>query len=116
MWKSAKDERGSVESALVLIPLLILFLIAIQISYAAHARNVERVAVQDGASKRAISGTFNDSDQFIHIESSGDGQNLDLLVASNSVGLQDLLPGFLGGVSSERRVEISGFAVVENLR
>jgi hypothetical protein len=112
----SKEERGSVESALVLIPLLILFLIGMQISLAIHARNIGRVEAQNNASVRAISGEFQDNDNFIHIESSGDNQNLDLLITRSERTFQNLLPGFLTGASSARKVGVEGIAIVENSR
>ena len=112
----ARDDRGNAESTLVLVPLLILFLIGMQISLATHSRNVERMKVQDEASVRAISGDFQESDNFIHIESSGDGQNLDLLVTHREKGIKDFIPGFLGGATSDRGVSVDGIAIVENSR
>jgi hypothetical protein len=112
----SKEERGSVESALVLIPLLILFLIGMQISLAIHARNIGRVEAQNNASVRAISGEFQENDNFIHIESSGDNQNLDLLITRSERTFQNLLPGFLTGASSTRKVGVEGIAIVENSR
>jgi hypothetical protein len=110
------DQRGSVESALVLIPLLVLFLIGMQISLAIHARNVGRIEAQNSASVRAISGDFEEGDSFIHIESSGDSQNLDLLITRREDSVQDLIPGFLGGVSAHREIGVEGLAIVENSR
>ena len=110
------DERGSVESALVLIPLLILFLIGFQISYTVHARNMESITAQDQASTRAISGKFNSKDEFIHIESSGDGQNLDLLVTRRSNLLIDFIPRVFRSSDKPRALNVSGLAIVENQR
>ena len=112
----ARDDRGSAESALVLIPLLTLFLIGMQISLATHSRNVERMNVQDEASVRAISGEFQEYDNFIQIESTGDGKNLDLLVTHREKNIKDLLPGLLSQVSSRREVSVDGIAIVENSR
>ncbi len=112
----ARDNRGNAESTLVLIPLLILFLIGMQISLATHSRNVERMNVQDEASVRAISGDFQEHDSFIQIRSSGDGQNLDLLITHREIGIQNLLPGFLSQVTSGREVSVDGIAIVENSR
>ncbi len=112
----ARDNRGNAESTLVLIPLLILFLIGMEISLATHSRNVERMQVQDEASIRAISGDFQDGDNFIHIESSGDSQNLDLLITHRTREIHDLLPGLLSGTSSGREVSVGGIAIVENSR
>lgn len=114
--KLLSNERGSVESSLVLIPLLILFLVAFQVTTAVHARNSAVMHAQDAATKRAISGEFTAEDEFIHIDSSGDGQNLDLLVTGREMELVDLLPGFLGGYSSQREIAVNGLAIVENQR
>ena len=111
-----RDERGNVESAMVLVPLLILFLIGMQLSLAIHGRNIERMHSQNEASMRAISGEFDSADEFLHIDSSGDGQNLDLLIARRQAHVQDLLPGFLGGSSADRTIDVSGIAIVENQR
>lgn len=116
VFRMLRDQRGNVESALVLIPLLLLFLVGMQISLAIHARNVGRIEAQNGASVRAISGDFEEGDSFIHIESSGDSQNLDLLVTRSERKVQDLIPGFLSGASSHREVGVEGLAVIENSR
>lgn len=111
-----RDEKGSVESALVMIPLLVLFLVAFQLTTAVHVRNSAVMYAQADATARAISGEFMENDEFIHIDSSGDGQNLDLLVTGRKMKLVDLLPGFTNGYSSDRRVEVQGLAIVENRR
>ena len=114
--KLAKSEDGNVESALVLIPLLILFLLGMQISLYSHGRNIEKIQAQDSASTRAISGNFLEGDEFLHIESSGDGQNLDLLIAQRKTRLQNLIPSLLGWNQQNRTIDVSGFAVIENQR
>lgn len=110
------SERGSAESTLVLIPLLVLFLLGFQIATAVHTRNIESASAQDEATTRAISGEFLEGDEFVHIDSSGDGQNLDLLVARHRRSVSDFLPGFLQESSKNRSVDIQGFAVIENQR
>ena len=110
------DERGSVESALVLIPLLITFLIGFQMAYVAHARNVARNEIQNQASVRAISSKFGAGDRLIHIDSSGDGQNLNLLVAEKSGSLLNFLPNLMGISANQRVVGVNGIAIVENSR
>lgn len=110
------DERGNAESSLVLIPLLVLSLVGFQLATAVHARNSMAIEAQADATSRAISGEFDGGDQFIHIDTSGDGQNLDLLVTNRRVRLVDLLPEFLSGKSSNREILLHGLAVVENQR
>lgn len=114
--KFLRSERGSAESALVLVPTVILFLIGAQIAYMAHGRNVSKLSAQDQASTRAISGDFVDGDEFLHIESSGDGQNLDLLITHNKSSLRNLIPTVVNGGSSGREIDVSGIAIVENQR
>lgn len=116
LLKAIRSDRGNVESAMVLVPLLLLFLVGTQIAAATHLRNSQRITAQDEATKRAISGEFEAGDEFIHIDSSGDGQNLDLLITHRSRSITDLIPGFLSGVSSARTFDLYGFAVVENQR
>jgi hypothetical protein len=111
-----KSDRGSIESAMVLVPLLVLFLVGMQIATAAHFRNLEKISAQDEATTRGIYGNFAPDDEFIHIDSSGDGQNLDLVVTNHSHQLSNLIPGFLSGVSGSRAIDVYGIAIVENQR
>jgi len=114
--KFLADERGSVESLLVLVPLLILFLVGLQLATTVHARNITLMDAQADATRRAISGEFMSGDQFMHIDTSGDGQSLDLLITSRRMSLVDLLPGFLSGHSSNREINLRGLAIIENQR
>ena len=109
LLRALRSERGSSESALVLIPLITLFLIAMQISVAVHARNMEKISVQSDASQRALTGDFRDGDEFIHISNSGTRGGLDLLVAHKERRLPDLL-------GNERSASVDGIAIVENQR
>jgi hypothetical protein len=104
-----------VESAMVLIPLLLIFLIGFQIASATHLRNISRVIAQDEASQRGISGEFLPTDEFIHIDSSGDGQNLDLVVTRERREVPWFLPGSLQ-ITPPGQLEVSGIATVENQR
>ncbi len=107
--KFLRCERGNVESALVLLPLMSLFLIATQINVAIHARNFEKVVVQDQASQRALTGEFEETDQFFSIYSPDPNQNLDLVVTSRD----RKLPRVFG---DEYQVQVTGIAIVENQR
>jgi hypothetical protein len=116
MMSIVNDERGSAESALVLIPLLITFLVGFQLAYVAHARNLARTDIQNQASIRAISGKQSQSDRLIHIDSSGDGQNLELLVTKKSGSLLNFLPDLPGISSSEKGLGVNGIAILESTR
>lgn len=103
------SDRGNIESSLILIPLLTVFLIATQVSVAIHTRNMTKISIQDEASKRAISGEFLISDRFLHIYSPDQDQNLDLVIMHK----RSLVPKIL---ESQREVDVSGIAIVENQR
>ena len=103
------SERGNIESSLVLIPLLTVFLIATQISVAIHTRNMTKISTQDYAGKRAISGEFLTSDSFLHIYSPDQHQNLDLVITHKRTRVPKIL-------ESQREVDVSGIAIVENQR
>jgi len=96
LLKFLRCERGNVESALVLLPLMSLFLIATQI-------------LQDQASKKALTGDFEESDQFLPIYSPDPHQNLDLVVTTR----ESNVPRIFG---DEYQVKVTGIAIVENQR
>lgn len=111
-----RDERGSVESSLVLIPLLLLFLITSQIAIAIHARDMRAIAAQDGASVAGISGNFSPDDTYIHINSPDPHQNLDLVIRHKKGALPRIVPGLTELLHREPVTDVSGIAVVENRR
>lgn len=110
------SERGSIEASLILIPLLILFLTGMQIAATSHLRNIEKMHAQNLVSVRAISGNFRDADQFIHIDSSGDRQNLDLLVTHRERGVLAFLPSLAQILGRAPSISVEGIAIVENQR
>ena len=62
----ARDD-GNVESALVLIPMLFLFLIGAQVISATNLRNADLAMAQGEAAERAISQEFNAGDEVLEI-------------------------------------------------
>lgn len=114
--ESSLSDRGSVESSMLIAPLLILFLMGMQIAVTAHSRNIEKMRAQDGASVRAISGEFLPGDQFIHIDGSGDGQNLDLIISHREANVIAFLPNLERVLGRKPRIAVDGIAVVENRR
>ena len=113
VWKS---ERGSFEASLLLLPLTLLFLIGMQLALSSHSRNMEAVFAQDDASVRAIAGEFQEGDEFIEIESSGDGQNLDLLVTRRESQLRNLIPSLSSILGRQAIISVEGVAIIENQR
>ena len=114
--KLIDEEDGNVESSLVLIPLLSLFLIAAQLTVSIHGRNMEKISAQDEASVRAISGEFKESDTYLHIDSPDPHQNLDLVISHRKKSLPSLVPGLSLLIGSDLQADVSGIAIVENQR
>lgn len=114
IWNSWKSERGSVESVLVLIPLLILFLLAIQIGVAVNFRNMDQMYAQSSASSRAISGNLYLSDQVIDLNSPDAFQKLKLLLTNKERKIPTILPsGLIPGIRGVK-TEVHGLAVMES--
>lgn len=116
LGRFVKEEEGSVESSLVLIPLLSLFLIAAQLTVVIHGRNMEKISAQDEASVRAISGEFSDSDTYLSIYSADPHHNLDLLVTHRERSLPAIFPGLSRLMGGDPKTDVSGIAIIENQR
>jgi len=113
--KGVKDERGSVESALVLIPLLILFLVTMQIGVAINFRNIDRTFAQSEASERAISGQFTSGDRVMEVNPFGTFNSLGILITRKISSIPILIP-FIGSfINRGHRSDVTGIAVIETL-
>jgi hypothetical protein len=113
--KGVRDESGSVESALVLIPLLILFLVTMQLGVAVNFRNIDRTFAQSEASERAISGQFIATDQVIEVNPFGTFNTLGILITKKVSSIPILIP-FIGSlINRGHHTEVTGIAVLENL-
>ena len=113
IFKYAKQERGSVESALVLIPLLALFLISLQIGIAINYRNMDQMYAQSDSSSRAISGEVRAGDEVIAIHSPDSFQHLQLLVSKKRRTIPLLIPGLSGILNRLHNTEVIGISVIE---
>ncbi len=108
-----KSEEGNIESAMVLIPLIFLFLCGMQLTSTVFIRNFEIVKVQSDASTRAISHQFLREDLILPIETQNKWEPQKLLVVKREREVPIILPGlskFLGGrlLSS-----VKGVAIIE---
>ena len=101
---------------MVLIPLIVLFLIAFQLTIAIHGRNTAKISAQDAASTRAITGEFLESDTFLQIYSPDSNQNLELLVSHEERSLPSLIPGLSRIIGSNLGVKVNGIAIIEKKR
>jgi len=113
--KGVQSESGSVESALVLIPLLILFLITMQIGIAINFRNLDRAFAQSEASERAISGQYLSTDQLIEINPLGLFNTFGLLLSKKESNIPTFIPYFGNLFNRAHHTDVTGIAVIEDL-
>jgi hypothetical protein len=104
-------EDGNVESALVIIPVLVLFLIGAQVIAATNLRNADLAMAQGDAASRAISQEFNADDEIIEI--GGRIQKIRVLVTHRSHTVPQLLPGLIELMGGTPVTDVIGIAVVE---
>ena len=109
------DERGSVESAMVIIPLLILFLLSAQLIVATNMRTLDMAMTQSQASQRAISGVLYTNDEVIELKSPDAFEKIRILVTHKSRAIPQLLPNLIAMINRNPRIDVSGIAVMENL-
>ena len=108
-----KDEKGSAESAMVLIPVVFLFLSSMQLVTTIFFRNAELGNVQSQASTRAISGEVENGDTFIAISSPDRFQDLKLLIVKKHRDIPTLVPGIRNFLGHSLESNVTGIAVVE---
>jgi hypothetical protein len=107
----AAREDGNVESALVIIPLLVLFLTGAQVIAATNLRNADLAMAQGEAAARAISQEFKPDDEIIEI--GGRVQKIRVLVTHRSHTVPQLLPGLIELMGGSPVTDVVGVAVVE---
>ena len=108
---SLRTERGSIESALVVIPLMTLFLISFQLVLSISSRNIESSYAQSEATNHSITGRFEQGDVIIDLNSPDAFNQLRAVVTKHNRALPNLVP-HLG--SQEHVVEVHGFSILEN--
>jgi hypothetical protein len=111
-----RDERGNVESSLVLIPLLFLFLVGIQLILAIGMRDADSLKASDQASTRAISGNFSQMDKEEKLLSPDRFSNLSLLITTQSRKIPQLVPGLAALLGRDLETDARGIAIIENTR
>lgn len=111
-----KDERGNIESALVLIPLIFLFLISMQLITSIYCRNIQSARVQNEASVKAISGVFEEGDRVVDFSRGYWFNNLHLVVTRKNSAIPTLIPGIKEMLDKKFQTELIGTAVLEEKR
>lgn len=109
--KTFAREDANIESALVLIPLLILFLVGAQIIIATNLRNLDMAMAQGEAASRAISQEFISTDQIIDV--GGRIEKIQILVTHRSHVLPQLVPGLLALFGGNPVTDVVGVSVIE---
>ena len=109
--KKLASEKGSVESALVVIPLMALFLISFQLVLTVNSRNIQASFAQSAAAHSAISGQFEQGDKVIDLNSPDFLSHLNAVVTTRNRSLPNLIPGLSDQM---RSTNVHGFAIVES--
>ena len=107
----SRKEDGNVESALVLIPMLILFLIGVQLIVATNIRNIEMALAQGDASARAISHQYQSGDEVLEV--GGRIEKIQILVTHRTRTLPQLVPGLAVLMGGNPESDVLGIAVIE---
>lgn len=105
-------EAGTVESASVLIPLLVLFLATMQLIVTVNFRNIDMASTQNQASLQAVHQVIDPGNQLIELRSGDFFTKLRLLVVKSERNLPEIFPGInelLGG----KKLRTTGVAVYE---
>jgi hypothetical protein len=110
--KKLRSERGSVESALVVIPLMTLFLISFQLVLSISSRNIEASYAQSAATHNSITGRFDQGDVIIDLNSPDAFNKLRAVVTTHNRALQFNLVPHLG--SQEHAISVHGFSILED--
>jgi len=106
-----RKQDGNVESALVLVPMLILFLIGVQLIVATNVRNIEMALAQGDASARAISHQYQSGDEVLEV--GGGIEKIHLLITHRSHMLPQIVPGLAAMMGGNPVSDVVGIAAIE---
>jgi hypothetical protein len=93
-WDVIQSRKGSADTTLLLIPLLVLFLIGMQLSISIFTRNQLAMSTQNAVSTRAVSGDFLNGDRFVYLGGSSDSRDLALLVGTSERRVPSVVSSF----------------------
>ena len=105
-----RSEDGSVESALVVIPLMALFLISFQLVLTVTNRNILASYAQSSATHSSITGQYVNGDRVIDLDSPDAFKELKAVVSTRNRQLPNLVP-FLD--QRDRQLHVNGFSILE---
>ena len=110
--KYLNSEEGNVESALVIVPLIALFLATLQLIATVNFQNVDMTNSQNLASKQSVWQEINPGDQEIKLDSGSSFEKLRLLVVKTERQIPQIFPG-IATLMGGKKIRTSGTAVIE---
>ncbi|CAB4723228.1 unannotated protein [freshwater metagenome] len=110
-----RKDQGNVESSMVLIPLLILFLVGLQIIIATNIRNGDLALAESDASTRAISGELAVSDEVIELNSPDSFTHIRVLVTHRRSLVPSIVPGLIELLGGAPSTNVKGVAIMEDV-
>ena len=108
-----KRDDGNVESAMVLIPLLVLFMIGIELIAATNLRNGDAAIAQGDASRQAISGEIFSQDEVIELDSPDRFAHIRVLITHRRTTVPQLIPGLIALMGGSPSTDVKGAAIME---
>ena len=113
--KLLHNQDGVVESTLVIIQLMVVFLIAVELIVAVNYRNLDLSSAQSAATMGAITSVVSPGDEVVALTSDSSLEDLRILITHRTRLLPNLLPrlSFLGS-STPGSTEVTGIAVMED--
>ena len=112
LFKYLNSEEGNVESALVIVPLIALFLATLQLIATVNFRNVDLTVAQNQASKQSVWQEIKPGDQEIKLDSGSAFEKLRLLVVKREREIPQIFPG-ISALMGGKKIRTSGTAVIE---
>ena len=110
--KRFNKESGNVESGLVIIPLLLLFLATIQLITTINFRNIDFANSQSEASIQSVHQVVESKNQLISLDSGDFRNRLRLLIVKTERDIPSIFPG-LAQILNGRKLHTEGVAVFE---
>ena len=107
-----KDESGNVESALVIIPLITLFLATLQLIVTVNFRNVDLTMVQNRASAQATQQQVFSEDRLVKLNSYDSFDELRMLIVTKKREIPQIFP-WVSKFLSGRQLNLKGVALIE---
>ena len=104
---------GSVESALVMIPLIALFLITLQLIVTVNYRNLDLTVAQNRASFQAAQQDIYPEDQVIDMDPANIFNDFKLIVVKIEREIPKIFPG-VNSLIGEKKLKSPGVALIED--